>query len=53
MVSLPLDQEEFMDIVMAVRGGEPCTNSVHTFVDHALQWVRSSYAAAEGSSIGI
>lgn len=53
VVSLPLDQEEFMDIVIAVRGSEPCTNSVQTFVDHALQWVRSSYAAAEGSSIGI
>ena len=52
-MSLPLDQEEFMDIVISVRGSEPCTNSVQTFVYHALQWVRSSYAAAEGSSIGI
>ena len=53
VVSLPLDKEEFMDMVIAVRGGEPCTNSVQTFVNHTLQWVRSSYAAAEGSSIGI
>lgn len=52
VVSLPLDKEEFMDIVMAVRGGEPCTNSVQTFVDHALQWIRSS-STAEGSAIGI
>ena len=42
VVSLPLDKEEFMDIVIAVRGGEPCTNSVQTFVDHALQWIRSN-----------
>ena len=52
VVSLPLDQEEFMDTVIAVRGSEPCTNSVQTFVDHALQWIRSS-STAEGSAIGI
>lgn len=53
VVSLHLDKEEFMDIVIAVRGGEPCTNSVQTFVDHALQWIRSNDGGAAVSAMGI
>ena len=39
VVSLNLDRQEYMDMVMAVRSGEPCTNSVQTFVNHAMLWI--------------
>ena len=39
VVSLQLDNQENMDVVIAVRGGEPCTNSVQTFVNRAMAWI--------------
>lgn len=39
LVSLPLETPESLEMVIAVRGNEPCTRSVRTFVDHALRWM--------------
>ncbi len=41
LVSIPFEPLETLDMVMAVRGGEPCTRSVQTFVDMALEWMKN------------
>lgn len=43
VVSLELEQPEYMDMVIAVRGGELCTNSVKSFVEHAQLWIKEEY----------
>ena len=42
LVSLPLESPEYMDLVIAVRGKEPCTRSVQTFIDTAIKYVHDN-----------
>lgn len=39
LVSLPLETPEYLDMAIAVRAQEPCTKSVQTFVDVAMEWM--------------
>lgn len=42
LVSLPLESPEYMDLVIAVRGNDPCTRSVQTFIDTAIKYVHNN-----------